>query len=306
MMTDDPIAGSGGISVPHVRKNSSRTTSSNHPNHEMDSSHRSLTGTNSNNSNMNSTTSDHLHPSLTVAAGNSEHGLTSGSYNNNSSSNSSNSNLNAPSMTPLLAGHTVSSSSSSLLYSQQQQRASSSLHHHNLSTSTSMYHMNLQLHRLYDIRQMDIQSALDQMKTLISTRPQLIYKTAYYRKQTKNHWYRDDPAFHCIQIIFLLLSCIAYSIAFKVSFLQAISFILTSIIWNYLLLGIIIATALREFTNRHLLSHHHHPATTSTINTTNTTTSSTSLHIQRQQVEWLYAFDIHCNAFFPLFIVLCT
>jgi hypothetical protein len=24
----------------------------------------------------------------------------------------------------------------------------------------------------------------------------------------------------------------------------------------------------------------------------------------RQQVEWLYAFDIHCNSFFPVFVVL--
>jgi len=27
-------------------------------------------------------------------------------------------------------------------------------------------------------------------------------------------------------------------------------------------------------------------------------------HQVEQKVEWLYAFDIHCNAFFPLFILL--
>lgn len=58
------------------------------------------------------------------------------------------------------------------------------------SNSTAAY-----LARLTDFRQMDIQAALDQMKTLLSTRPQSVYKTAYYRKQTKNHWHRDDPAF---------------------------------------------------------------------------------------------------------------
>jgi hypothetical protein len=29
-----------------------------------------------------------------------------------------------------------------------------------------------------------------------------------------------------------------------------------------------------------------------------------SLHAVDQKVEWLYAFDIHCNSFFPLFVVL--
>jgi UNC-50 family len=287
MMTEDP-ATSTGSSVPHVRKTSRNATNSH--NNDHDNSHRSL-----------SNNSDHPHPSLTVAAGNAEQGLIG-------SSSISSSTINAPTMTPLLSTTAVASSassSSSILYTQQQQRSSQQQHHHNLfNSSHTMHQMNL--HRLYDVRQMDIQSALDQMKTLISTRPQLIYKTAYYRKQTKNHWYRDDPAFHCIQIIFLLLSCIAYSIAFKISFIQSISFILTSILWNYLLLGIIIATTLRELTNRHLLTYHHHPSNTNTGSTNTSMSNTTSLHIQRQQVEWFYAFDIHCNAFFPLYIVLCT
>jgi hypothetical protein len=29
-----------------------------------------------------------------------------------------------------------------------------------------------------------------------------------------------------------------------------------------------------------------------------------SLHAVDQKVEWLYAFDVHCNSFFPLFVVL--
>lgn len=136
---------------------------------------------------------------------------------------------------------------------------------------------------------MDIQSALDQMKTLLSlTRPHTVYKMAYYRKQTKNHWARDDPAFMALQFLFLCVASLAYAVAFRSRVPVAISFILCSILFNWLGLGILLASLGRELANRHL---------------TNTHQSSNS-HV-RQQVEWLYAFDIHCNSFFPLFVVLC-
>lgn len=141
------------------------------------------------------------------------------------------------------------------------------------------------LSRLTDFRQMDIQSALDQMKTLLSTRPHVVYKTAYYRKQTKNHWARDDPAFVALQFVFLVVSSIAYSVSFRAPFTEGIAFMLYSVLFNWLGFGLIVATLGREIANRHLTDH------------------KSSSHV-RQSVEWLYTFDIHCNAFFPLFVVL--
>ena len=141
--------------------------------------------------------------------------------------------------------------------------------------------------RLMDVRQMDIQSALDQMKTLLSTRPQVVYKTSYYRKQTKNHWARDDPAFCVLQVLFLIIASIAYSVAFRTQVSGAIVFLLQSVLWNWLICGVVLATVGREIANRHLTVH------------------QSSSHV-RQSVEWLYAFDIHCNAFVPLFVLLCT
>ena len=142
------------------------------------------------------------------------------------------------------------------------------------------------LSRLTDVSQMDIQSALDQMRSLISGRPQVVYKTAYYRKQTKNHWARDDPAFGALQAAFLAISSVAYSIAFRTTLMSGLAFLLYSLLWNWLVPGVILATVGRELANRHMV-----------------TTQSTS-HV-KQSVEWLYAFDIHCNAFFPLFCLLC-
>ena len=153
------------------------------------------------------------------------------------------------------------------------------------SVSSSSSHAQY-LSRLIDFKQMDIQSALDQMKTLLSTRPHVVYKTSYYRKQTKNHWARDDPAFAALEVLFLTLASIAYTIGFKAPLGEGIAFFLYSVFFNWLGLGFIVATIGREIANRYL-----------------TDTKSNS-HV-RQSVEWLYAFDIHCNAFFPVFVLLC-
>lgn len=141
------------------------------------------------------------------------------------------------------------------------------------------------LSRLTDVSQMDIQSALDQMRSLLSGRPQVVYKTAYYRKQTKNHWARDDPAFGALQAAFLTISSVAYSIAFRTTLMSGLAFLLYSLLWNWLVPGVILATLGRELANRHMV------------------TTQSSSHV-KQSVEWLYAFDIHCNAFFPLFCLL--
>lgn len=144
------------------------------------------------------------------------------------------------------------------------------------------------LQRLVDLSQMDIQSALDQMKSLlIPTQIQKVYKMAYYRKQTKNHWARDDPAFVAIQISLLLIASFAYSIALRSDSViyNTLYFCFHSVIINFVLFGAIVATTARSIANQHLV----------------VTTSSN--HV-RQTVEWMYAFDVHCNAFFPAFVLL--
>ena len=155
------------------------------------------------------------------------------------------------------------------------------------ATSGSSHSRSTQyISRLTDFRQMDTQSAMDQMKTLLSTRPHVVYKTSYYRKQTKNHWARDDPAFAALQCVFLIISSIAYAVSFRVPFTRGIALMIYSIVFNWLGCGFIVASLAREIANRHLTDH------------------KSSSHV-RQSVEWLYAFDIHCNAFFPLFVLLC-
>lgn len=189
--------------------------------------------------------------------------------------------------------------------------APSSYHHYNSSSSSSRMMSsssssdNLDffwnyLSRLVDFQQMDIQSALDQMLTLISQplNPQKVYKMSYYRKQTKNHWYRDDPAFLFVQILLLIVSSIAYCVAFRIDslFSSSINFILENVIVNWFFTGVIISSVSRAIANQYLIS-------SSNMNTSSSNSSSSAQIIKSQKVEWLYAFDIHCNAFFPFFVL---
>lgn len=134
---------------------------------------------------------------------------------------------------------------------------------------------------------MDLQSAIDQMRTLLSLYPQRVYKMAYYRKQTKNHWARDDPAFCFVQVVMIVAFSIAYGFAFRVSSLSAmLGFVAKSVLIHWLLFGVFVASVGRLVANQHLMMSERSPS-----------------HV-KQDVEWLYAFDVHCNAFVPLFVLL--
>ena len=162
------------------------------------------------------------------------------------------------------------------------------------STSSSSFSMGANpvtpsdyLGRLLEPATMDFQSALDQCRTLLGLQPQRIYKTSYYRKQTKNHWARDDPAFAVVQVGLLLVASLAYSVAFRPAqgYLLAtiVGFAIKSVLINFLGVGAVMATVGKQIADRHL----------ATVGRT---------HV-KQTVEWLYAFDIHCNAFFPFFVM---
>ena len=152
--------------------------------------------------------------------------------------------------------------------------------------SYSSPHPTQFLSRLTDIQQMDIQSALDQMQCLVTHNAPKVYKLAYYRKQTKGHWARDDPGFVVLQVVLLLLACLAHGIAFKSDSIvsNTILFAFHSIGVNYLGIGALLATLGRHLANTYLQA-----------------PTSSQTHVVSQRVEWMYAFDIHCNAYVPLF-----
>lgn len=117
--------------------------------------------------------------------------------------------------------------------------------------------------------------------------------------ETKHQWARDDPAFLvllasflCGKLIFnayipplpsnltLIVSAVAWGLVFGLGIIGILRAMLFMIIVDFVCVGSIVATFTWFMTNRFLCQQ------------------------QQQQVEWAYAFDIHCNSFFPLFLIL--
>lgn len=138
--------------------------------------------------------------------------------------------------------------------------------------------------RIVDYKQMDFETGIAQMKALASRNPTRVYTISYYRKQTKGQWARDDPAFVVLQALLLVVAALAYGIALHLRELGV--FGMLALIWqtvfmDWLLFGAVVATIGWAIANFHMRQ----GAAVS------------------ERVEWLYAFDVHCNSFVPLFIL---
>ncbi|KZS97176.1 UNC-50 protein [Sistotremastrum niveocremeum HHB9708] len=139
--------------------------------------------------------------------------------------------------------------------------------------------------RLLKFQQMDFELAAWQL-TYLCLAPRRVYRNVYFHKQTKNTWARDDPAILVLISACLAVAAIAWSVVYAFTPLQALRLVFLMIFRDFLLSGAIVASLLSFFANRALLSPPSH------------TTPEDST------VEWAYAFDVHINAFFPLYLTL--
>lgn len=128
---------------------------------------------------------------------------------------------------------------------------------------------------------MDFEYAFWQMLYLFIS-PQKVYRNFQYRKETKDQWARDDPAFLVLLTFWLLASSIGFAFVLKLHFIAFIKFLIWVIVVDCIGVGLLIASTLWFITNRHLIMQ---PP-------------------RGQDVEWGFAFDIHLNAFFPLLMIL--
>ena len=143
------------------------------------------------------------------------------------------------------------------------------------------------LRRMVHFNQMDFDSALAQMMYLC-TSPEKASKVAKSRKLTKNHWYRDDPAFMVLLLGSIIVICVCYYVAIMaplgISVTALIRFVLYEVVVNFIILGIVLSTLFWYFSNKYLHGRG-------------------QMHEVRQPMEWQYAFDVHCNALFSFIMI---
>ncbi|KAK5843955.1 hypothetical protein PVK06_000090 [Gossypium arboreum] len=148
------------------------------------------------------------------------------------------------------------------------------------------------LRRIVKWQQMDIEYTFWQMLHLC-TAPKNVYQHTKYHKQTKNQWARDGPAFVVVCLL-LAVATVAYCAAYDHSAAHAVSVVISVLVFHFLLAGILLETCSRYDKCRFLTNAYLREEFRNTC-------------VVEQRVEWqvwLYAFDVHCNSFFPMFVML--
>ncbi|XP_059313974.1 uncharacterized protein LOC132064851 [Lycium ferocissimum] len=155
------------------------------------------------------------------------------------------------------------------------------------------------LRKIIKWQQMDVEYTFWQMLHLC-TSPKVVYQHTKYHKQTKNQWARDDPAFIVICTLLLVVATLAYCAAYDHSAGHAVFVVISVLLFHFILTGATLATCCWFLTNNYLRE------------------EAPSSHAVEQRVEWqvqnlsitnssytlLYTFDVHCNSFFPMFVLL--
>ena len=133
------------------------------------------------------------------------------------------------------------------------------------------------LKKIYHIRQIDYYLAY--LNIIYCFKPKELIEMSKMRKHLKNKYGRDDPGFLLLLIIYIYISSISYSITlgiynpfkiFNIFFIQTFVFLIT--------FGLIISMI-----NKIIIDKYFNNSTTN------------------QTIEYIYAFDIHCNGFVPMY-----
>merc|ERR1712137_1032431 len=110
--------------------------------------------------------------------------------------------------------------------------------------------------RIFHYPQMDLEYTFWQM-FMLCFNPSRVYATTSLRKQTKNQWARDDPAFVAILLIFMGVASLSYAIAFAT---ETVIGIIRIMIWaicvDFLLFGCVVATCTWFVSNTWLRGQH--------------------------------------------------
>ncbi|CAB1413472.1 unnamed protein product [Pleuronectes platessa] len=111
---------------------------------------------------------------------------------------------------------------------------------------------------------------------------QRVYRNFHYRKQTKDQWARDDPAFLVLLSIWLCVSTLGFGLVLDMGVLETLKLLLWVVFVDCIGVGLLISTLMWFISNKYLLKQ---PS-------------------RNLDVEWGYAFDVHLNAFYPLLLIL--
>ena len=150
------------------------------------------------------------------------------------------------------------------------------------------------LRRVLRYQHMDFEYTTWQMLYLC-VNPTRIYRTTTYHSRTKHQWARDDPAFVVVTLYLLMVAALSWCLTFGASGAEVVANLLYVVCVDFFALSALLATAGWWVGNTYL---------NDAVTGTTEWSAGTGVGLQPETVEWRYAFDVHCNAFFPLFLLL--
>ncbi|KAL0643412.1 hypothetical protein Bca4012_041702 [Brassica carinata] len=103
----------------------------------------------------------------------------------------------------------------------------------------------------------------------------------YFRRIVK--WQQMDVEYTFWQMLNL---CTSPKVVYDHSGSHAVVVVVSVFLTHFLITGAVIATCCWFLTNSYLRE------------------EAPNSHVVEQRVEWLYTFDVHCNSFFPMFVLL--
>ncbi|CBF82709.1 unc-50 family protein [Aspergillus nidulans FGSC A4] len=158
--------------------------------------------------------------------------------------------------------------------------------------------------RMFKFPQMDFEMAIWEMTSLMIA-PKKVFKSIYYHKQTKNTWHRPDPSFAYLLSFFLLLTALAWGLAYAPSFGSIMRLFFRFVVVHFIGSSLLVST-IGYFAIGRLFGPNGAAASITGLRIRGRRRGAAQgLFTQpgeKDQLEFGYCFDVSNRAFFPLYL----
>ncbi|KAL4959957.1 unc-50 family protein [Aspergillus stella-maris] len=158
--------------------------------------------------------------------------------------------------------------------------------------------------RMFKFPQMDFEMAIWEMTSLLIA-PKKVFKSIYYHVQTKNTWHRPDPSFVYLLSFFLLVTALAWGLAYAPSFGSIVRLSFLFVVVHFIGSSLLVST-LGYFVIGRLFGPNGAAASITGLRIRGRRRGAAQgLFTQpgeKDQLEFGYCFDVSNRAFFPLYL----
>ena len=146
--------------------------------------------------------------------------------------------------------------------------------------------------RIVHYREIDLQLTFSQLKNILVD-PAAVSKAATFHQQTQGKWARDDPGFLVVLVCSVTITALIYFLALEPFTFFGFFFSILFAVVHFFVVAVLAASLGKWVATTYL---RRPPALAEAeIEAGAGAPSST--------VEWWYCFDVHCNSFFPYFLL---